>query len=137
MKRPPPQVATVERHVYGRIVYVLAYAACLCCLVGPLLAMMFPERTTVRPYRMFQAILAGRDTAAIWVESAGGFPGPHFYLRAGLAGDALVQFGLVIGCTASAWALIVAGILFGRRRAWGYAMLAFAIVGLVFLSALR
>ena len=137
MNTSRPQPAIEERHLYGRMVYVLAYTVCLFCLAGPLLAMAFPDRATVNPYRLFQAILAGKDTASIWIETAGGFPGPHFYVRAGWAGDGLTQFGLVLGCTASAWALLVAGGLFFRRRAWGYAGLAFCIAVLVFLSALR
>lgn len=137
MNSPERQPASEERQLYGRMVYVLAYAACLFCLAGPLLAMAFPHRATVNPYRMFQAILAGQDTASIWIETTGGFPGPHFYLRAGFSGDGLTQFGLVLGCTASAWALLAAGGLFWRRRAWGYAGLAFCIAVLVFVSALR
>ncbi len=125
-----------EQRVYGRVIYGLAYLSCLLCLLGPALAVSFPERNVLPPTHMFETVLSGGSVADVWAKS-GGFPGAHFYRTAGFSGDALTQFGLAfIGGTASAWGLLAASFYFVRRRAWGYALLALGIVGLVWLSAL-
>lgn len=137
--KPPPKPVQVpaERRAYGRVVYALAYTACLICLLGPLVALAFPEATVMRPHATFEAVLAGHSISEVWQAATGGFPGAHFYRHAWTAGDGITMFGLAaVGCTASAWGLIAAAFRYYRRRSWGYAVTALGIAALVFLSAL-
>jgi hypothetical protein len=120
--------------VYGEIVYWITIAACIICMIGPVLAISFSKNNVLDPHYLFAAIFQGKNAQAIWKEVGGGFPGGHFYLRHFTLGDGFTQFGLALGCSVALWGLIAAAIAYFAERIYTYSLLAIWVTLLVLLS---
>lgn len=108
-KIPHPQRA------YGQVIYWLTVVACTCCIVGPLLSLIWPDGNFLNPHFLFAKIFEGAGPEEIWETLDGNFPGGHFYLRHLFSGDALTHFGLAaIGCSSAAWALFASAVHYWR-----------------------
>ena len=57
---PSPQI------VYGRTIFWLVIVAALINVIGPLLAMAFPENSLMDPQHLFAAIWAGNSPDMVW-----------------------------------------------------------------------
>jgi hypothetical protein len=120
--------------IYGEIIYWITVLACLVCMIGPVIALAFPKRNILNPYRLFDAIFAGKSAGEIWQELGAGIQGGHFYLKHFLYGDGFTQFGLALGCSVALWALIGAVIMYLREKQYIYAGLGIWVSFLVLLS---
>jgi hypothetical protein len=128
---PPPSIADARR-TFGAVLYWLTIASCVVCIIGPVVAMSGPGRNVLGKHYLFSSIFAGDDPAAVWQRVEGGFPGAHFYLWHPLTGDGLTQFGLaLIGCSAAAWALLAAALIYARQGVRLYAVLSLALALLI------
>jgi len=101
--------------VYGEIIYWLAIAAAIICMIGP--------------------VIDGKNTETIWQEVGGGFPGGHFWFKNFTKGDGFTQFGLALGCACALWALIATAIAYLREKVYLYVSLSLWVALLVFLAA--
>lgn len=122
--------------IYGSIVYWVTIASCIICMIGPVIAVAFPEKNVMNPYKLFNAIFAGKSPEAIWNEVGGGFPGGHFYLKYLTYGDGFTQLGLAFGCSVALWALLVSAVEFTKDRVYLYVGLSIWVCMLVALSML-
>jgi hypothetical protein len=120
--------------VYGEIVYWGTILAALICMIGPYISMKNPENNVMNPFYLFAGIFAGKDTATIWQEVGGGFPGGHFYLDKFFYGDGFTQFGLALGCSVALWALIPAAFCYLKVKNQTKAILFIWVGLLIFLS---
>ena len=121
---------------YGEIIYWITIAACLICMVGPAIAVAFPENNVLDPYKLFNAIFEGKTAGEVWNEAGDGFPGGHFYLRQRSFGygDAVTQFGLALGCSCAFWGLLAAAALYASEKYWVWVVLSLWVATLVCLS---
>ena len=135
MKRPKVPRA---QNVYGRLVYWLSIAAAVICTIGSVVTVAFPNNNLMDPHSLFSTIWEGNDPEAVWQEVGEGFPGGHFWINNLTTGDGFTQLGLEIGCFCSALGLIGAAIayLWGKHRAYGWALISLAIASIIILSAL-
>jgi hypothetical protein len=120
--------------VYGEIVYWGTILAAIICMIGPYISMKNAEHNVMNPFYLFAGIFAGKDTATIWQEVGGGFPGGHFYLDKFSYGDGFTQFGLALGCSVALWALIPAAFCYLKEKNPTYAILSLWVALLIFLS---
>jgi hypothetical protein len=129
---PGPQV------VYGTTVYWLCIAAALICTIGLALAIVFPSSNLLDPHYLFYAIWQGNSPEKIWEEMSQRFPGAHFWIGRLGQPDALIQLGLVIGCSCSGVALLAAALAFLREKPLqiGWTLVAALIVIQILLSLL-
>lgn len=129
---PKPQIT------YGKIIYWLCIIAAFICTIGPVLAISFPQSNVMNPHFLFYSIWKGNTPEEVWQELAGGFPGTHFWLDNLGRFDALIQLGLVIGCSCAFAALLGASISFlhEKPRQVGWAFVSIVIMVQIFLSAL-
>ena len=129
---PKPQI------VYGTIIYWLCIAAAFVCTLGPVLAILLPSSNLLDPHYLFYSIWQGSSPAEIWKEMSGGYPGAHFWLGRLGQPDALIQLGLVAGCSCSGLALLSAAPAFLRQkpRQVGWALIALVIAIQIALSVL-
>ncbi len=120
---------------YGECVYYLTVVACLVCIVGPLIAMINPENNVMNPYFTFAAIFQGHTADEVWTLVAGGFPGGHFWYDNFFTGDGFTQFGLALGCTSAAYALIVAAVAYAVERIYLYTFFSLFVAAMIFFAA--
>ena len=128
---PDPQM------VYGRVIFWLCVVAASINVIGPLLAITFPENNLMNPQHLLTAIWQGHTPQDVWQQVGGGFPGGHFWLRHLNTWDGLTQLGLVIGCAGAFLALLATALAFlrSRPRAYGWALVSVTISSMVLLSA--
>jgi len=131
VEKPKMQLSQL---VYGEIVYWGTIVAALICMIGPYISMKNPEHNVMNPFYLFAGIFAGKDTATIWQEVAGGFPGGHFYLDKFFYGDGFTQFGLALGCSVAAWALIPVAFCYLKEKNPTYTILCIWVALLIILS---
>lgn len=125
-----PQAALI----YGKIVYWVTIAACIMCMIGPVLSVANPEKNVMNPYKLFNAIFEGKTAEQIWTEVGGGFPGGHFYLKNLTYGDGFTQLGIAFGCSVALWALIASAVCYSKDRVYLYVGLSIWVALLVALS---
>jgi hypothetical protein len=121
--------------IYGEVVYWITVASCIVCTVGPWIAMMNVDNNVANPYFLFKAIFDGKDAATVWQETAGGFPGGHFWFSNFSKGDGFTQFGLALGCGVAVPGLVAAALAYVAEKAYLYVALALWVGMLVTLSA--
>jgi hypothetical protein len=131
VEKPKMQLSQL---VYGEIVYWGTIVAALICMVGPYISIKNPGNNVMDPFYLFAAIFEGKDTATIWQEVAGGFPGGHFYLDKFFYGDGFTQFGLALGCSVAAWALIPVAFCYLKEKNPTYTILCIWVALLIILS---
>jgi len=131
LEQPRPQL------VYGEFVYWLSIIAALICTIAPIIALAFPRGDVLDPHFLFSAIWKGKAPNVIWQQVVGGFPGGHFWLTNISSGDAIIQFGLELGCCCAGVGLLAASILYvtQKPRAYGWAIAALVIAILIGLAA--
>lgn len=131
LQQPRPQL------IYGEFVYWLSIIAALICTVAPIFAIAFPQGDILDPHLLFSAIWAGKSPDAIWQQAAGGFPGWHFWLHNLSSGDAVIQFGIELGCCCAGLGLLVTSIsyLTQKPRLYGWAIAALVIAIFIALAA--
>jgi len=131
-----PQQPAAHR-AYGQVIYWVSIAATLVCTAGPFLAVAFPGRNQLDPHYQVYAIWQGKTPPQLG-EPAGGFPGPHFWLRHIDQADAVVQLGIVIGCASAGIAfLATAAAYLGRKhREPSWALLALLSAAIILCAAL-
>ena len=131
-KQSPPQL------VYGKCIYWLSIVAAMICTIGPVIAMVSPDRNFMNPHYLFFAIWQGKDPEMVWQEVGGGFLGGHFWLHSLTTGDGVTQFGVVLGCSCACVALIGTAIAYLREKpkAYGWALLSLWVATMIILSAL-
>ena len=129
---PKPQI------VYGTVIYWLCIAAAFVCTIAPVLAILLPSSNLLDPHYLFYSIWQGSSPSEIWKEMSGGYPGAHFWLGRLGQPDALIQLGLVAGCSCSGLALLAAVPAFLRQkpRQIGWALIALVITIQIVLSVL-
>ena len=88
----------------------------------------------MNPYKLFDAIFQGKDTATIWQEVGGGFPGGHFYFKHLNFGDAITQTGIALGCSVALWGLLLSAVVYVKEKNYVYVGLALWVSLLVGLS---
>lgn len=122
--------------VYGECVYYLTIVTCLICIIGPVLAMISPENNVINPYFLFAEIFEGRTAFDVWaMVGAGDIQGGHFYMQHFFTGDGFTQFGLALGCSSTAWSLLVAAAVYAQERIYIYSGMAVFVALLIFFSA--
>ncbi len=121
---------------YGAIVYWVTIVSCIICMVGPVISVAFPTNNILNPYMLFDAIFQGKDSATIWNEVGGGFPGGHFYLKHMTYGDGITMMGLALGCSVALWALLVSAVEYVKEKSYTYVILSIWVCALVALSLL-
>lgn len=127
---PKPQI------VYGELVYWITIASALIAIVGPALALIFPDNNVLPPIGSLSAIFSGTKSSDIWAGSnAGGFPGGHFYFKNLFTGDGFTQFGVALGCGVALPGLIGAAIAYGRSRAHWFTFLSLWVAFMIFFAA--
>lgn len=104
-----------SNRAYAEVIYWLSIISALICTIGPFIAIAYANNNYLDPHYLFYAIWKGQTPQQIW-ELGGGFPGAHFWLDHFGKGDALIQFGIVIGCVSAAPALIAAGLAYLRQK---------------------
>ena len=129
---PGPQV------VYGKVVFWLCIVAASISVIGPVLAVAFPDHTFMKPQYLFPAIWEGNGPEAVWQQAGGEFPGGHFWISSLDTWDGITQLGLVIGMASAFLALLAASIayLLERPRSYGWAMASLLISLTVLTSAM-
>lgn len=120
--------------VYGEIVYWITVVACIICMVGPVIAVANPENNLSNPYKLFNAIFAGKSAAEVWAAAGTPFPGGHFYLDNLTKGDGFTQLGLALGCSVGLWGLLATAVAFIREKAPLYSILGLWVSLLILLS---
>jgi len=121
--------------VYGEIIYWLTVAACIICMIGPVISMASVKNNVMNPHYLFAGIFEGKNTETIWQEVGGGFPGGHFWFKNFTMGDGFTQFGLALGCSVAIWALLAAAIAYLAEKVYFYVILSLWVALLVGLSA--
>lgn len=124
--------------IYGVCTYWLSIVAAMICVVGPVIAVAFPDHNHMNPYYLFYSIWQGKTAGAVWQEVGGGFTGGHFWLNSLTTGDGFIQFGLELGCFCACVGLIGAAIAYlrGKPRAYGWALVSVGVALVIVLSAL-
>ena len=125
-----PKTATL----YGSIVYWITIASCIVCMIGPVIAVAFPNKNVMNPYKLFNAIFQGKDAATIWQEVGGGFPGGHFYFTHLGFGDGITQLGIAFGCSVALWGLLASAAVYAKEKNFTYVILSVWVALLVGLS---
>jgi hypothetical protein len=120
--------------VYGEIIYWVTILACLICMIGPAISVAAPNNNVLDPYKLFNAIFAGKTAEEVWQEAGDGFPGGHFYLKHMTYGDGLTQFGLALGCSCAIWGLFATAALYASEKRWLWLVLSLWVATLVLLS---
>jgi hypothetical protein len=128
----------LANRVYGSLIYWLAIAAAVICILAPLLTMAFPQRNVLDPQFLFSTIWQGAKPEVVWQTASGGFPGGHFWVNHLLYGDGIMQFGIVLGSSAAGIALLGAVIAFLRQKPKDYfwVSLSLIICIMIFLAAI-
>jgi hypothetical protein len=129
-----PRIPTVQI-LYGEIIYWTTIAACIICMVGPLIAMAYPKNNVADPWFLFTEIFKGADAKTVWQEVAGGFPGGHFWAKNITKGDGVTQFGLALGCSVALWALLATSIAYLLEKNFLYVILSLWVASLVLLAS--
>ena len=129
--RPKPLPSQI---IYGEIVYWITVVACLVCMVGPVIALADPTNNVSNPYKLFDAIFAGKSAAEVWRAAGSEFPGGHFYLQHFAKGDGFTQLGLALGCSVGLWGLLATAVAFLKEKAPLYTVLALWVSLLIALS---
>ena len=124
----------VVNFIYGEIVYWVTVAACIVCMIGPVIAIANVENNVLNPHFLFASIFEGKDAHTIWEEVGGGFPGGHFYLNNLAKGDGFTQLGLALGCSSALWALLASAFFFLREKSYLFVFLSLFVGGMIFLS---
>ncbi|WP_029896787.1 hypothetical protein [Desulfohalovibrio reitneri] len=124
--------------IYGDTVYWLCVLSALVCMVGPVVALAFPDANVIDPRHLFGAIWEGKDALEVWRVRGSEFPGGHFWMDHLAFGDGLTQFGLFLGGVCAAPALVLSSISYmtdpkNRHPLW--AVLGLWVVFLIALSA--
>ncbi len=124
--------------VYGTIVYWLCIVAALICAIGSVLAIVSPSSNLLDPHYLFYSIWQGSSPGEIWEEASQQLPGAHFWIGRLGRPDALIQLGLVIGCSCSGLALLAAALAFLREKPLqiGWTLIATVIMIQILLSSL-
>jgi hypothetical protein len=124
--------------VYGGVIYWLSIAASLICMVGPFLAVLFPEHNLLNPHYLFYAIWQGMTPRQLWEPAGGGFPGPHFWLRSLFKADGIVQLGIVLGCSSAGIAFLATAFTYlgKKQRETGWAILVLLNTAIILCAVL-
>ncbi|MGD9155701.1 MAG: hypothetical protein PVG90_09415 [Bacillota bacterium] len=101
--------------VYGFWIYWVSIFASFVCTVGPFVSIINVNNNYINPHYLFSAIWEGKTPQQIWA-MGGGFPGAHFWLNNLGKGDALIHFGVVLGCSSAVIALLAAGLTYLREK---------------------
>jgi hypothetical protein len=130
-KIPDPQI------VYGTVIFWLCILAALISVVGPVLAIAYPDDNFLNPNVLLPTLWEGSSHEAVWQQAGGGFPGGHFWLNYLNKWDGVTQLGLVIGCSGAFLALLAASIAFLRERprSYGWALVSLLVSLMVLSSA--
>ncbi len=129
-----PSVTTAAQSLYGRIVHAITITIALICMAGPVLVLYRPGENFLRPGIVFSLLWEGHDVKSIWEGAGAGFPGPHFYLQSLISGDGLIQFAIVLGCSAALIGLVPTMVCYFRGKDYLYAGLCLVICLLIGLS---
>ena len=78
----------------------------LWCIDSSCFILAMPNRNVLAPNQVFSIIFNGQGKDVIWEQAASGFPGDTFILETSLP-VTVAQFGVVLGCSVVAWALIL------------------------------
>ena len=124
--------------VYGTIIYWVCIAAAFICTIGPVLAILLPSSNLLDPHYLFYSIWQSNSPTEIWEEMSRGYTGAHFWIGRLNRPDALIQLGLVAGCSCSGLALLAAALAFLRQkpRKIEWALIALVITIQITLSVL-
>lgn len=133
------QTVPIHQRIYGGIVQWFTIVSAVIALIAPVFILAMPNRNVLAPNRVFSIIFNGQGKDVIWEQAASGFPGGHFYLGNIAAGDGFAQFGVVLGCSVVAWALIPTIVMYFRSKEYFYAcvclfialLILFAMTGLI------
>lgn len=124
--------------VCGLTIYIVCILSAIICIIGPCLALVWPEANVSNPHLVFGSIFEGKEAAAVW-EAAGvdfdGIGGGHFYIKHFFTPDGFTQFGLALGCAVSGPALLVAAFSYLKEKDWLYVLMALWGLSMVMLSA--
>lgn len=129
-------VAPLYNRVYGGVVYWITFATCLICLIGPAIAVIWPDATAMNPYFTFALIFEGKGGVEIWRELYGTMPYLHsIWWNYFFTGDGLLVFGMAVGCTVAVWALIPTIFAMARDGVYGYAIFSLVIIFMILFAA--
>ena len=121
---------------YGDTVYWITFAVCLICLVGPVLAVLFPDSTAMNPYFTYALIFDGQTGTEIWTALYGEWPYMHsVWFKNFFTGDGITMFAMAIGCTVAVWALIPTIVAFVKEGLTGYAVFSVFIIAMILFAA--
>ena len=120
--------------IYGEIVYWITVAACILCMIGPVIAIANVDNNILNPHFLFASIFEGKSAHTIWEEIGGGFPGGHFYLTNLTKGDGITQLGLALGCSSALWALLASAYAYYKEKSPFFVFLSLFVSGMIFLS---
>ena len=134
MEKPKVPLTQV---VYGQIVYWLCLVAALICMIGPALAIVFPDNNVMEPHYLFGTLWKGSNPETVWQQVGSGFPGTHFWISNLNSWDGFTQLGFVIGCSSAGAGLLVATIFFllEKPRPYKWVLISIIFASLIFLSA--
>jgi len=122
--------------VYGDVVYWITFATCIISLVGPMFAVLFPEKTVMNPYFTYALIFEGMTGSEIWAALYGEFPWLHrIWWEHFFTGDGFTMFGMVIGCTVALWALIPTIFALAKEGLYIYILFSIFVMIMILLSA--
>jgi hypothetical protein len=131
-KIPVTQVAC------GLTIYIVCILSAIICIIGPCLALVWPQANVSNPHLIFGAIFEGKEAAAVWETAGASFEeigGGHFYIKHFFTPDGFTQFGLALGCAVSAPALLIAALFYLKEKDWMYVLMSLWGLSMVILSA--
>ena len=122
---------------YGNVVHWLSIISCLIVLIAPILILLFPQKNLLNPNLVFKAIFEGKRSADIWAAAGVPFKSGDFwelFWNNLFTPDGFAGLGVVLGCSATLWALIPAVWVFCKNKEYFYVGVSLFVMILISLA---
>ncbi len=111
------------QQIFGSVVKYITMVSCLISLVAPVFILLFPKANTLNPNLIFSAIFEGKKASEIWTIAGVPFEQGSYwtlFFRDIFTPDGFATFGIALGCSVTAWALIPAVVIFIKKKEYLY-----------------
>jgi len=130
------QLQAVQKsyRIYATIIHWITLFTSIAALFLPIFILGNPSNNVLNPNTIFDAVFKGATPEQIW-QTAGGFPGAHFYFGNLLKADSWAQITVVLGCSVGLWGLIPTVIYqIFKEKDYFYAVVGLVLTVLIALS---
>ena len=125
----------LSERVYSNLVNWITIISSIGALFAPLYIMIFPDKNTLFPNKVFGTIFEGVDINGFWEAMGGKVDLVRIYLTNPAAPDSWAEFFVELGCSVGLWALIPTILIqLFREKNWLNGLLGTVLAALIALS---